>query len=157
MGEVIIIAAMAENNVIGKDNTIPWHYPEDFKHFKDLTSGHTVVMGRKTWESLPKRPLPNRTNVVITRNKDYEAPGATLASSLPDALAMAKQSAQNVYLIGGKSIYEEGLSHADKLELTRVHQEVEGDTHFPEVNYDNWNLVNEEHKGAFSFQTHERK
>ena len=117
MSEIVIIAAVARNRVIGKDNRLLWNIPEDMAHFKALTTGHTVVMGRKTWESLPPRfrPLPGRRNIVISRQTDYPAPGAELADSLENALKLASTAA-TVFVIGGEQIYSQALAVADRLE-----------------------------------------
>lgn len=121
--------------MIGKENALLWYIPDDLKHFKNLTAGHPVIMGRKTWESLPEkfRPLPNRTNIVVTRQGGYTAPGATLVHSLGDALAAAESAlgADEVFIIGGAQIYAEALQRADRLYLTLIEDEKEGDAYFP--------------------------
>jgi dihydrofolate reductase len=121
MTEVVIIAAVAKNRVIGKDNQLIWNIPEDMAHFKALTAGHTVIMGRKTWESLPPRfrPLPGRRNIVISRQADYSAPDAELAESLEIALKMASTVAF-AFVIGGEQIYRQAMAVADRLEITEV-------------------------------------
>jgi dihydrofolate reductase len=134
---LVLIAAVARNGVIGRDGVMPWHLPQDLRHFRELTLGHTVVMGRRTWESLaPKfRPLPRRRNIVVSRDANYPAAGATLASSLTDAIALARQNAgQRVFLIGGAQLYAQALPLADELELTELHADVAGDTVFPTWN-----------------------
>ena len=140
---IIIIAAASENNALGKDNHLVWHLPDDFKRFKSLTSGHYIIMGRKTFESFPK-PLPNRTHVVITRNKKYKKEGIIVVSSLEKAIEVTENEAQ-VYIIGGGEIYRESMEIADKIELTRVHTQVEADTFFPEIDHTKWQLVAEEY------------
>ena len=127
-----IIVAAGEDNAIGKDNGLIWHLSNDLKRFKALTSGHHIIMGRKTYESFP-RPLPNRTHVVITRQKDYKAhEGVIVVNSLDDALD-ASRSDDQPFIIGGGEIYKQAMSIADKIELTRVHANFEGDTFFPEI------------------------
>ena len=160
---VILIAAVAENNTLGKDNAIIWHLPDDFKHFKNLTSHHYIIMGRKTFESFPK-PLPNRTHVIITRQLDYVVPeNCLVVHSLEEALALAKNESK-VYVIGGGEIYKLALPFADQLELTQVHASFEGDAFFPEFSTSDWQLVNEsyhptdeKHAYAFTFKTYKRK
>ena len=120
--------------MIGKDNQLIWNIPEDMAHFKALTAGHTVIMGRKTWESLPPRfrPLPGRRNIVISRQADYAAPGAEVADSLENALKLASTAA-TVFIIGGEQIYAQAMALADRLEITEVDLEPEGDAWFPEI------------------------
>lgn len=126
-----IIVAMAKNRVIGNKGKIPWHLPEDLKRFKQLTMGHPIIMGRKTFDSIGK-PLPGRTNIVITRNKQFSAQGVVRADNLDDAIR--KAGGQNeIFVIGGAEIYREALPRADKIYLTLIEQEFEGDTFFPEV------------------------
>lgn len=160
---IILIAAVAEHNVLGKDNAIIWHLPDDFKHFRTLTSHHYIIMGRKTFESFPK-PLPNRTHVIITRQKDYVVPeNCMVAHSLDEAIAITKKEEQ-VFVIGGGEIYNLALPIADQLELTQVHASFEGDAFFPEFSTSDWQLVqenyhpqDEKHAYAFTFQTYIRK
>jgi dihydrofolate reductase len=123
---ITLVLAIAKNGVIGNAGTIPWRIPEDLKRFKQLTLGKPVVMGRKTWDSLPKKPLPGRDNIVVTRQRDWLAEGASAASSLDEALA----GVGNVSVIGGGEIYREALPRADRIELTEVHRDFEGDAHF---------------------------
>jgi dihydrofolate reductase len=127
MSEIVLVVALADNGVIGKDGGIPWHISEDLKRFKALTLGHTIVMGRKTWESLPKRPLPGRVNVVVTRQKDWHAEGAITASSLGQATS---GTSGTVMVIGGAEIYERALALASRIELTEVHKAFDGDARF---------------------------
>ena len=131
---ISIIAAVSENSVIGNDNKLIWHISEDLKHFKKLTFGRPVIMGRKTFESLGK-PLPGRTNIVITRNAGFEAEGCVTVNSLDEALAAADGS--DPFVIGGQSIYEAAEPIADVLYITRIHADCEGDTFFPEIS-DEW-------------------
>ncbi|MDR0997091.1 MAG: dihydrofolate reductase [Zoogloeaceae bacterium] len=137
-----LIAALAHNRVIGQHNALPWHLPEDLAHFKALTLGHPVLMGRKTWDSLPAkfRPLPGRKNVVVSARPDFVAPGAQVASSLPEALALLADEAQ-VFVIGGQSLYAQALPLADALELTEIAQDFEGDAWFPEFFPEDWQEV----------------
>ncbi len=134
MPEIILIAAVARNRVIGKDNRLLWNIPEDMAHFKTLTRGHAVLMGRKTWESLPERfrPLPGRRNIVVTRNAGYVAPGAEIAGSLEEGIALAGDVAQ-LFVIGGADIYAQAMPLADRLEITEVDLAPEGDAWFPEI------------------------
>lgn len=157
-----MIAAAAENNALGKENDLVWHLPDDFKRFKKLTSGHHIIMGRKTFESFPQ-PLPNRTHIIITRNKDYKAKGAVVVHSLERAIEIANGDSQP-FIIGGGEIYKQALPYSDKIELTRVHSEFEADTFFPEIDENNWKLVKEEfhpadekHEHAFTYLTYERR
>ncbi|MFT5250702.1 MAG: dihydrofolate reductase [bacterium] len=155
---ITIIAAAASNNELGKDNDLVWHLPDDFKRFKKLTTGHHIIMGRKTFQSFPK-PLPNRVHIVITRNKDYHPEGAIIVHSMTEALEIAKNDEQP-FIIGGGEIYKIGMEIADKIELTRVNSSFEADTFFPEIPSEIWKLASEEfhlkdekHKFDFSYQT----
>lgn len=163
MPEIILIAAVAKNRVIGKDNTLIWNLPEDMAHFKALTAGQTVVMGRKTWESLPPRfrPLPGRHNVVISRQADYAAPGAEVANSLENALQLAS-TAESVFIIGGEQIYKQAMAVADRLEITDVDLEPAGDAWFPEIAASDWSVTQKntppsQSGTGFSFVTYRRK
>ena len=137
--KLVLIAAVAKNGVIGKDNALPWHLPEDLKHFKQLTTGHAVIMGRKTWESLPERfrPLPGRTNIVVTRNAGYRATGATVVNSLDDAVKVGAGGTA-VFIIGGAELYANALPFAQRLELTEIDAEFSGDAHFPPIDRAQW-------------------
>lgn len=157
-----IIVAVARNGVIGDKNTLLWHISEDLKHFKSLTSGHPVIMGRKTFESLG-RPLPNRTNVVVSRQA-AEIPGCTLVRSLDEALDLFPDPAEEIFVIGGAQIYAEALPRADRFYLTRVEHDYEGDTRFPEWNLGEWRLVASEafpcgrvYPWPFVFETYVRR
>jgi len=134
MPEIILIAAVAANRVIGKDNQLLWSIPEDMAHFKTMTAGHAVLMGRKTWESLPERfrPLPGRRNIVISRQPDYAAPGADLAHTLAAGIALA-DDAEKLFIIGGADIYTQSMPLADRLEITEVDLRPEGDAWFPVI------------------------
>jgi len=140
---ITLIAAASENDALGKNNGLVWHLPDDFKRFKKLTTGHHIIMGRKTFETFPE-PLPNRIHVVITRDKTYKKFGAIVVHSIKEALEIAKQDDQP-FIIGGGEIYKQGLEYADKIELTRVHSEFSADTFFPHIDENKWELVNEEH------------
>jgi dihydrofolate reductase len=143
---ICLIAAMAANRVIGRNNALPWHLPADLKRFKALTMGHPVVMGRKTYESIG-RPLPGRQNLVITRSRDYAAPGCEVVHSLDAALA-ACRGAQEIFIIGGAELYRESLPRAQRLEFTEIHAEFEGDAIFPEFSLDEWRETGREFHGA---------
>lgn len=139
-----LIAAASENNALGKDNDLVWHLPDDFKRFKALTSGHYIIMGRKTFESFPK-PLPNRTHVIITRQSDYEVPeGCIVVNTLSKAIEVCPEN-EEVFIIGGGQIYKQSIEIADKIELTRVHTTVEADTFFPEIDEDIWEVIQSEY------------
>ncbi len=139
---ISVIAAVADDNVIGGDNALLWHISEDLKMFKRVTSGHPVVMGRKTFESLG-RPLPNRVNAVITRNPDFRTDGVKVAGSLEEAIAMFPQE-EEIFVIGGGEIYRQSMPLADRFYLTRVHAKYEGDTRFPDWDPAGWTLVSSE-------------
>ena len=157
MPEIVIIAAVAKNRVIGKDNTLIWNIPEDMAHFKALTSGQTVIMGRKTWESLPPRfrPLPGRRNIVISRQADFAAPGAELAASLEAALQLAAQ-AETAFIIGGEQIYRQAMDVADRLEITEVALEPAGDAWFPAIDPSRWRVDQKAEYPGFAFNTYRR-
>ena len=158
MAEIVVIAAVAMNRVIGKDNRLLWNIPEDMAHFKTLTAGHTVVMGRKTWESLPPRfrPLPGRRNIVISRQADYAAPGAELADSLENALKLASTAA-TVFVIGGEQIYAQAMGIADRLEITEVDLEPDGDAWFPEIAAVDWEKTARIEGAGFAFVTYRHR
>ena len=158
---VTLIAAASENNIIGKDNKLIWRLSDDLKHFKELTKGHFVIMGRKTFESMPKA-LPNRTNVIITRKIDYKAENAIVVNSLEKALKVAENDNQP-FVIGGGEIYKLSMEIADRIELTRVHTSIEGDTSFPEIDLEKWQevknekrLKNEKNEYDFSFLRYDK-
>ena len=139
---VSIIVAIAQNGTIGDKNSLLWHIKEDMRFFRTTTSGHAVIMGRKTFESLGSKPLPKRKNIVITRaDRDFE--GAFTAHSLEKAIAMAEGD-EEIFIIGGAQIYAEALSVADRMYITRVERDYEGDTSFPDIDYSKWRLVSEE-------------
>lgn len=164
---VSLIVAVSENKVIGKDNDLAWHLPDDMKFFKDTTKGHYVIMGRKNYESIPHkfRPLPKRTNVIVTRQNNYKAEGCLVVNSIEEALKLALEAEDNEpFVIGGGQIYKHAIEHnlVDRVYLTRVHTEIDGDTYFEDLD-DSWKLVHadlhpsdEKHPFAFTFQTFER-
>ena len=159
--KISVIAAMSQNRVIGRDGALPWHLPTDLARFKSITTGHTVIMGRKTFESVGK-PLPNRRTIVITRNNDYQCAGVFIAHSLDEALDHAARE-DEIFILGGEAVYRIALPRADRLYLTIVHATIEGDTYFPRFDFDDWKLVEDErhevddrHAYAFSFRRYER-
>ncbi|MFA5935902.1 MAG: dihydrofolate reductase [Patescibacteria group bacterium] len=152
---ITLIAGISKNNCIGKNGSLPWRIPEDMKHFKDLTMDHPVIMGRKTWESIPEkfRPLPGRRNIVVTRQSDYALPeGVDRAGSVDEAIDLARDP----FVIGGTEIYAQAMERADRLEITHVDQNVDGDAFFPTIDPAMWaESMREDHDG-FSFVTYER-
>jgi dihydrofolate reductase len=158
---ISIIVAIAKNGVIGDKNTLLWHLREDMIHFRTITSGHPVVMGRKTYDSIG-RPLPKRTNVVITRDTELQIEGCTMAHSLTEAVEMFDNS-EEVFIIGGAQIYSQAMPIADRLYLTIIDKEYEGDSSFPEIDYNSWRQIScekfergEAFEYPFSFITLER-
>jgi dihydrofolate reductase len=141
------IAAMGTNRALGKDNQLLWHLPADLKHFKELTKGHTIIMGRKTWESLGGKPLPHRTHIVITRQLNYQAEGALVVSSLEAALELARHDDQP-FVVGGAEIYAQAMAHVDRIELTVVHLAPEADAYFPAIPTPPFRLVESNHRPA---------
>ena len=137
---VSAVVAASDNGVIGKDGGLPWHVSSDLKLFRELTMGKPIVMGRRTWESLPKQPLPGRRNIVVTRNPDYVAKGAEVTGSVAEALALCEGEAE-VSIIGGGQVYDHAMDRTDRFYLTRIHLEVEGDTFLPELAEDEWREV----------------
>lgn len=161
---ISMIAAAGENNALGKDNDLLWHLPDDFKHFKKRTSGHKIIMGRKTFESFPK-PLPNRVHIVVTRDRDYQIPypDCIVVHSLEEALKLVEEESL-AFIIGGGEIYRLGLEHANQLELTRVHESFEADAFFPDFNEKEWTLIQKEfhpkderHAYDFTYLTYMRR
>jgi dihydrofolate reductase len=162
--DIALIYARAANGVIGKDGTMPWHLPEDLAHFKQLTLGAPVIMGRKTWDSLPPRfrPLPGRANIVVTRQENWSQIGAQRASSLRDALQIAEQSnPTTVWVIGGAQIYAQALPLAQRVEVTEIAQDFAGDAHAPELGPEWQETAREAHTSAgglpFTFVRYERR
>ncbi len=159
---ITLIAAAGENDALGKENDLVWHLPDDFKRFKQLTSGHHIIMGRKTFESFPKL-LPNRTHIIITRQKDYNPPGTIVVHSLEEAFSRVQNDPQP-FVIGGGEIYALAMEKAHKIELTRVHGSFDADAFFPEINTDIWRLTaseyhpkDERHAFDFTYLTYLRK
>lgn len=157
-----MIAAASENNALGKNNEMIWNLPNDFKRFKNLTSGHHIIMGRKTFKSLEK-PLPNRTHIVITRQKNYAPEGCIVVHSMEEAIEICPEN-ENSYIIGGGEIYTLGMPFSDKIELTLVHHNFEADAFFPEIELKDWEITNSEfqpkderHLFNYTYQTYSRK
>lgn len=158
---ITIIAAAGENNSLGKDNDLVWHLPDDFKRFKELTSGNYILMGRKTFETFPK-PLPNRKHLIITRQDNYSVPeNCFVFDTIQSAIDFTDN--QDIWIIGGGEIYKQSMDIVDRIELTRVHSDFEADTFFPEIG-EEWELVSEEyhpdderHKYDFTYLTYNRK
>ena len=164
MMTVSLIVAASSNGVIGRDGDLPWHLPADLRHFKNTTMGHHLIIGRRTWDEVG-RPLPGRTMVVVTRSRNLSLEGALVVHSLEEALEAASAD-DEAFIGGGAYIYRMALARdlVDRLYITRIHAEVEGDTFFPDVDFDEWNLVSEEHCEAdekneypYSFLVYERK
>ena len=156
-----IVVAISENNAIGKDNQLLWYLPADLKHFKNITTGHTVIMGRKTYDSVGK-PLPNRRNIIITR-KDITIEGCEVVKSIEDALALCADE-KEVFIVGGAEIYKQSIHLTDRIYLTIVHQEFDADSFFPVINYDEWleteredHQPDEKNKLPYSFITLDRR
>lgn len=159
---VAAICAMSENRVIGKDNKLPWHLPADIQHFKKMTTGYPILLGRKTYESIG-RALPNRCNVVITRDAGFIAPGCVVVNSIETALSAVSYS-EEVFIIGGAVLYQQMMPHIHRLYLTIIHHHFDGDTFFPELNMEEWREVERadheadaENKYSYSFIILDRK
>lgn len=157
-----IVVAMGEKNEIGFKNQLLWHLPNDLKHFKELTSGHPIVMGRKTYESIGK-PLPNRTNIVVSTKKDWFEEGILIVGSIKEALKFAKKINDDIFVIGGGEIYKQTIDLADKLEITQVKTTLEADTYFPKIDAKIWKKTNEichskddKNSYDFCFQSYEK-
>ncbi|SIT04376.1 dihydrofolate reductase [Chryseobacterium gambrini] len=157
-----IVVAMGEKNEIGFENQLLWHLPKDLKHFKEITSGHPVIMGRKTYESIGK-PLPNRTNIVVSRKTDWFEEGILIVGSIKEAVKFAKKIDEDVFIIGGGKIYEQTMDVVDKLEVTLVKADLEADTFFPKIDPRIWKKTDEichekdeKNQYDFCFQTFER-
>lgn len=155
---IAIIAAVAKNNVIGKSNTLPWYIPEDLKRFRALTIGKTVLMGRKTFESIIKKigaPLPKRKNVIITKKRNYQAPkGVVIFYDLKKALEALKN--EEVFIIGGAQIYQQTIDLAETLYITHIDKEIEGDVFFPEIDLSIWKKITEDKREGFSFALYKK-
>ena len=164
---VSAIAAVSKNMVIGKDNDLPWRLPDDMKFFMETTKGHHVIMGRKNYDSLKGKfkPLPNRTNIVITRQKDFEAPGCIVLNDITQAISIAEAAGETeCFIIGGAEIYKLAMQQTDRLYLTEINAEIQGDTFFPAVNKTEWKEVlrkhhdkDERHAYEFDFVVYDRK
>jgi dihydrofolate reductase len=164
---ISLIAALTKNRVIGKNNDLPWRLPDDMKYFMQTTTGHAVIMGRKNYDSLPDKfkPLANRMNIVVTRQKDFNAPGCTVVHSLEKAVELAQAANENeVFNIGGAELFTLGLAKADRLYLTEIQTELAGDTYFPELNKWEWtetsrkhHTADDRHAYAFDFVVYNRK
>ena len=159
---IILIAAVAENYALGKNNDLLWHLPLDFKRFKEITSGHYIIMGRKTFESFP-RPLPKRTHVIITRQKDFKYEGCVVAQDLEKAIAICPKN-EDLFIIGGGEIYAQSIHLVDQLDITRVHHSFDADVYFPEIDPEVWELTSEtfnpkdeKHLFDYTFQKYSRK
>ncbi|REC50473.1 MULTISPECIES: dihydrofolate reductase [Chryseobacterium] len=157
-----IVVAMGEKNEIGFENQLLWHLPKDLKHFKEITSGHPVIMGRKTYESIGK-PLPNRTNIVVSRKTDWFEEGILIVGSIKEAVKFAKKIDEEIFIIGGGKIYEQTIDIVDKLEVTLVKADLEADTFFPKIDPRIWKKTDEichekdeKNQYDFCFQTFER-
>ena len=158
---ISLIAAVANDNVIGADNALPWHLPDDLRHFKALTLGHPIIMGRKTFESIG-RPLPGRHNIIVTRNPHYTVAGCDTAISIETALALCSGRTDEVFIIGGAQIYAQALPFANRLHLTEIEADFAGDTRFPLIDPAQWQLTSRERRHAdmgfdFSFSLYERQ
>lgn len=147
MSRISMVVALGKDNVIGKDNGLLWHLSDDLRRFKEITVGHPVVMGRNTWESIPEksRPLPGRTNIVVTRNEEYDALGAVISHSLGGAMAQAAQApgSEEIFIIGGGELYAAALPHTDRIYLTLVDDDTPGTVHFPDYS-EFTNVISEE-------------
>lgn len=153
--QVVIVAAVGRNGVIGVDGGLPWRIPEDMAHFKELTMGNALVMGRATYESIG-RPLPGRTNIVLTRQPDWSADGVEVAGSFEEALDIAASRGEDVFVAGGANVYRSALDVADTMELTEVDAAPHGDTRFPDVDWTQWSETSRIQHDGFSFVTYVR-
>lgn len=148
---ISLIAALTRNRVIGKDNDLPWHLPDDMKYFMQTTKGHHVIMGRRNYDSIPEkfRPLPNRVNIVVSRQRDLTLPGCQVVNSLEAAVDIARKAVEpELFIIGGATIYRLGLPMANRLYLTEIDADLDGDTHFPAVNPSEWKEISRKHHTA---------
>jgi dihydrofolate reductase len=148
---ISLIAAVSKNHVIGKNNDLPWSLPDDMKFFMNTTKGHHCIMGRKNYDSIPEkfRPLPNRTNIVVTRQKDFQAPGCIVVNAIDEALAVARKNGEEeTFVIGGAEIYRSTMEQTDRMYLTEIEAVIEGDTYFPEFDKKIWKEVKRQHHGA---------
>jgi dihydrofolate reductase len=159
---ITLIAAVAENHALGKNNDLLWHLPKDFKRFKEITSGHYIIMGRKTFESFPK-PLPNRTHVIISRHKKVVPDGCIVVENIEKAFEVCPKD-ETIFVIGGGEIYKQTIAIADKLDITKVHSSFDAEVFFPEIDLNIWKLESEEfhlkdekHQFDFTFQTYVKR
>jgi len=144
MKNISLIVAVTENMVIGKDNKLAWHLPDDMNYFSNMTKGHSIIMGRKNWESIPEkyRPLPDRKNIIVTRNNNFKYKGATIVNSIEKAIEEARSSEdEEIFIIGGGEIYKLGFKYVDKLYITEINAEVKGNTYFPEWDKKYWKEI----------------
>ena len=163
---ISLIAALSKNRVIGKNNDLPWHLPDDMKYFMQTTKGHHVIMGRKNYDSIPEkfRPLPNRINIVVTRQKDFSAPNCTIVNSIDQGIVIANEAGESeTFIIGGAQIYKEGMALTQRMYLTEIQAEIQGDTYFPEIDFSKWvevsrihHTMDERHKFKFDFVIYDR-
>mgnify|MGYP000910511862 CR=1 FL=1 len=154
---ISIIVAISKNNVIGKNNSLPWYYPSDLQYFKKTTLNKKVVMGRKTFYSILEKnhkPLPNRTNIVVTRNKDFSYTGVIVIHNLIDFLKQPHE--EEIFIIGGKEIYEQALPYVDRLYITHIDEAYEGDTYFPTIDFSQYHLISKQDDGKLSFCVYEK-
>ena len=158
MTEIIIIVAIGDNYGIGKDGKIPWYISEDFKYFKNKTIGHPCIMGDVTYESLPKKPFEGRENIICAFKENYKPEGTVVFNDFFKAIEYVKQNnEEKAFICGGATIYKIGMKVADTLLITRVHMSPESDTFFPEISEDEWELVNEDPRDGYTFQTYKRR
>jgi len=153
--EIIIIAGMDKNRIIGKGNELPWNIPEDLQNFKKLTAGNTIIMGRKTFQSIG-RPLPKRNNIIITRSTE-PVEGVDVCNSIEAALEKGKTYGKDIFIIGGATIYAQALPFTEKMILSHIHGTYQGDIYFPEFNKEDWEIINEEHFPQFDVLTYTKK
>ncbi|MFL2996163.1 MAG: dihydrofolate reductase [Cytophagales bacterium] len=167
MKNISLIVAVSENMVIGKDNKLAWHLPDDMNYFSNMTKGHSIIMGRKNWESIPKkyRPLPERKNIVVTRNNKFEDKGAIIVNSIEKAVEKARGfDEEEIFIIGGGEIYKLGFAYVDKLYITEIYANIDGNTYFPKWNKENWKEISrishpkdEKHEFDFDYVIYKKK
>ena len=167
MKNISLIVAVSENMVIGKDNKLAWHLPDDMNYFSNMTKGHSIIMGRKNWESIPKkyRPLPERKNIVVTRNNKFEDKGAIIVNSIEKAVKKARTfDEEEIFIIGGGEIYKLGFAYVDKLYITEIYANIDGNTYFPKWNKENWKVISrishpkdEKHEFDFDYVIYKKK
>ena len=167
MKNISLIVAVSENMVIGKDNKLAWHLPDDMNYFSNMTKGHSIIMGRKNWESIPKkyRPLPERKNIVVTRNNKFEDKGAIIVNSIEKAVEKARRfDEEEIFIIGGGEIYKLGFAYVDKLYITKIYANIDGNTYFPKWNKENWKEISrishpkdEKHEFDFDYVIYKKK